>query len=74
MLENLLNRNKNIGRIDRISRFSLAVVAAVLYSTKQITGTAAIVLGIFAFLWILTSMIGFSPVYSLLKISTIKKK
>ncbi len=65
---------KNIGQIDRISRLSLAVVAAVLFFTKQITGTAAIVLGIFAVLWVLTSFISFSPVYFFFKISTKKKK
>ncbi len=64
---------KNIGQIDRISRLSLAVVAAVLFVTKQITGTAAIVLGIFAVIWILTSFISFCPLYVPFKISTKKK-
>ncbi len=65
---------KNIGRIDRILRHSLAFVVAVLILTKQITGTAAIVLGIFAAIWILTGLFRFSPVYAPLKISTLKKK
>ncbi len=65
---------KNIGQIDRILRLSLAVVVAILFLTKQITGTAAIVLGILAALWILTSFFSFSPIYAPFKISTIKKK
>lgn len=65
---------KNMGRVDRILRLSLAVVIAVLFLTKQITGTAAIVLGILAVIWILTSFISFCPLYAPFKISTIKKQ
>ncbi len=65
---------KNMGQIDRISRLRLAVVVAVLFFTKQITGTAAIVLGILAIIWILTSFISFCPLYVPFKISTKKKK
>jgi hypothetical protein len=45
----------------------------VLYLTKQITGLAAIILGIFAIIFLLTSAIGFCPLYVPLKISTRKK-
>lgn len=62
-----------MGLVDRIIRLSLAVVIAVLFFTKQITGTAAIVLGILAVIWILTSFISFCPLYAPFKISTKKK-
>ncbi len=65
---------KNMGLVDRILRLSLAVVVAVLFLSKQITGTAAIVLGILAVIWILTSFISFCPLYAPFKISTIKKQ
>lgn len=65
---------KNMGQGDRIIRLSLAIIVAVLFFTKQITGTAAIVLGILAVIWILTSIIRFCPAYVPFKISTIKKK
>ncbi len=65
---------KNMGLVDRILRLSLAVVVAVLFFTKQITGTAAIVLGILAIIWIVTGFISFCPLYAPFKISTIKKK
>jgi hypothetical protein len=45
----------------------------VLYLTGSITGVAAIILGILAFVFILTSLIGFCPLYLPFKISTIKK-
>jgi hypothetical protein len=65
---------KNMGSIDKIVRVIVAVVIGVLYFMDQITGTAAIILGIFAVIFLLTSAIGFCPLYLPLKLSTIKKK
>jgi len=65
---------KNMGALDRIIRTILAVVVIVLYFTKQISGTAAIILGIIAVIFLLTSLIGFCPLYVPFKISTLKKQ
>jgi hypothetical protein len=65
---------KNMGSIDKIVRVLVAVVIGILYFTDQITGTAAIILSIFAVIFLLTSAIGFCPLYLPLKLSTIKKK
>ncbi len=65
---------QNMGSIDRIIRTVLAVVVAVLYFTGQITGTAAIVLGIIATIFLLTSAVSFCPLYYPLKISTKKEQ
>jgi hypothetical protein len=64
---------KNMGTIDRIIRILLAIVVVILYITGSITGVAAIILGILAIVFILTSLIGFCPLYLPLKISTIGK-
>jgi hypothetical protein len=64
---------KNMGTIDRIIRMLLALVVIILYMTGSITGVAAIILGILAIVFILTSLIGFCPLYVPLKISTIGK-
>jgi len=64
----------NMGSVDRIIRVILAVVIAVLYFTKQITGTVAIILGILAIIFVLTSLIGVCPLYLPFKISTKKKQ
>ncbi len=64
---------KNMGLIDRIIRVILAAVVAVLYFTGQLTGTAAIILGIIAVIFIITSAIGFCPLYVPFKFSTMKK-
>lgn len=65
---------KNMGAVDRIIRVLLAVVVAVLYFTNQISGTAAIVLGIIAIIFLLTSLAGFCPLYVPFKISTRRKE
>ncbi|MGM0390754.1 MAG: YgaP family membrane protein [Bacteroidota bacterium] len=65
---------KNMGKADRILRIFLAVVIAILYFTDSISGTAAIILLILAGIFILTSFIGFCPLYAPFKISTRKKQ
>jgi len=64
---------KNMGTLDRVIRVLLAVVVAILYMNGSITGIAAIVLGVLAVVFIITSLIGFCPLYVPLNISTIGK-
>jgi hypothetical protein len=63
---------KNMGTVDRVIRVLLAVVVAVLYFTSQISGTLAIILGLFAVIFVLTGLIGFCPLYVPFKLSTRK--
>lgn len=65
---------KNMGTADRIIRIILALVVLVLYLTGVIAGWLAIVLGIVAVIFVLTSLVGFCPLYVPFKISTQKKK
>ena len=65
---------KNMGTLDRSIRTILALLVAVLYFTGQISGTAAIILGIIAVVFLLTSIVSFCPLYTLLKIDTTGKK
>jgi len=65
---------KNMSSADKIVRVLLAIIIAILFFTNQITGVAAIVLGIFALVFLLTSFIGFCPLYAPFKISTLKKE
>lgn len=65
---------QNMGAIDRVIRIILAIVVLVLYLTGNITGTAAIILGIIAVIFFLTSLVGFCPAYVLFGISTKKTK
>jgi hypothetical protein len=64
---------KNMGAFDRIIRTIIAVVIIVLYVAGQITGTAAIILGILTVMLLATSITGVCPGYWPFGISTIKK-
>jgi len=64
----------NMGPADRITRLILAAIIAVLYFANIITGTWGIVLLILAAVFVLTSLMGFCPLYSLFGINTCKKK
>jgi len=56
--------NINMGSIDRTIRLLLAITVGVLYFTGQLSGLAAIILGVMAVAFILTSTIGFCPLYA----------
>lgn len=61
---------KNMGAIDRVVRLLLVAVVIVLYAMGKITGMTAIVLGVLAVIFLLTSALGFCPLYLPLKLST----
>jgi len=63
----------NMGTTDRIVRLIIAVIIAALYFSGQISGTVGIVLGIVAVAFVVTSLIGWCPVYLPFGISTRKK-
>jgi hypothetical protein len=65
---------KNLGSVDRVIRFVLAVVLVGLYFTHMVSGTAAIVVLILAGILLLTSFISFCPLYLPFGISTRRKK
>jgi hypothetical protein len=64
----------NMGALDRLIRFIIGVVLAILVIANAVKGTAAIVIGIIAIAMLLTSILGFCGLYVPLKISTIKRK
>ena len=65
---------KNMGKADRIIRVIIAVVVGILFYTKVITGTLAIVLLIFAGVFLLTSLVSTCPLYLPFGIKTCKTK
>ncbi|MCB0719384.1 MAG: DUF2892 domain-containing protein [Bacteroidetes bacterium] len=65
---------KNMGSVDRIVRVLFAVIVAILYFTGNISGTAAIILGVLAVVFVLTSAVGSCPLYIPLGLSTTGKK
>lgn len=63
---------KNMGAADRGIRILIALVIAALYFTGRISGTLAIVLGIVAVAFFLTSLVGWCPSYLPFGLSTRK--
>ena len=63
----------NIGAIDRIIRTALAILIIALYFTGQINGATAISLSVLAVVFLLTSFIGWCPLYTPFGISTRKR-
>lgn len=64
---------KNMGTADRVVRTVLALAIAGLYFTGKITGTLAIVLGILALAFLVSSLVAWCPSYPLLGFSTRKR-
>ena len=62
----------NMSSADRIIRVLVAVVIAVLIFQNVFTGTVALILGILAGVFAVTSILGFCPLYTLFKITTKK--
>jgi len=64
---------KNMGNVDRVIRILVALLVVILYFTHVITGTLAVILLILAAIFVVTSFIGFCPLYVLLGFNTVKK-
>ena len=61
-----------MGNIDRILRIVVALVIAVLFFTGTVSGTVGIVLMVLAAVFLLTSLVSFCPLYTLVGINTCK--
>lgn len=54
---------KNMGNLDRAFRLVVVVAIGIAYLMGQLSGTLAIVLGIVALVFLLTSLVGTCPAY-----------
>jgi hypothetical protein len=61
---------QNMGRWDRVLRLVAAAAIAVLLIAGILKGTAAVVLAIVAAVFVITTFVGFCPLYVPLGIST----
>jgi hypothetical protein len=62
----------NESNMDRIIRGLVGIVLLVLYFTNVAAGTLGIILLIIGAILLLTGIVGFCPLYTLLKINTKK--
>ena len=65
---------KNMGSIDRSVRILLGAVFAYLYFGGIVTGTWGLVLVILGAVFVLTSVVGFCPLYAAVGINTCATK
>jgi hypothetical protein len=65
---------QNMGVVDRILRLVIAAVFAWLYFSGTVTGTWGIVLLVLGGVFILTSFVGFCPLYTIFGLRTNAKK
>lgn len=64
----------NMGNTDKAIRILLAIVILVLYFTKQISGTAALILLLLGGILIASSLISYCPIYQVFGWSTKPKE
>lgn len=65
---------KNMGNVDRVLRVVFAVLVVVLYFSGIIDGTLAIVLSVVGGIFLLTSFVGFCPIYAVVGLNTCPAK
>jgi hypothetical protein len=65
---------KNMGNADRIIRLLVAAAITILFFTNIITGTVGIVLLVLAAIFVLTSLVGFCPIYAIIGMNTCPKR
>ncbi|MBV5314707.1 MAG: DUF2892 domain-containing protein [Prolixibacteraceae bacterium] len=65
---------QNMGTIDKVIRILIAVVFAILFFAKVITGILGIILLVLAGVFVVTSLISFCPLYWPFGINTGGKK
>lgn len=65
---------KNLGNADRIIRLCIAGVLALLWFQNIITGTWGIVALAVAAVFVITSFVGWCPLYAMFGIKSIPKK
>lgn len=65
--------NKNIGTVDRVIRIVAALAIIALILTGVVSGWLAVILGVLAAVFVLTSIVSFCPLYAPFHFSTIKE-
>jgi len=65
---------RNMGKIDKIVRFTIAVVIVLLVYYELIEGALSYILLTVAAVFVLTSLTGFCPLYGLFGLNSCKMK
>ena len=62
----------NMANWDRIGRFIIGIILLVLALTGAVTGVLAIIFDIIGAIFVLTGLVGFCPLYAVLRFGTKK--
>ncbi len=65
---------KNMGNLDKIIRIIVAIAFAGLYFGGIVTGTMGVVFLVLGAVFVLTSLVSFCPLYTLVGMNTCPKK
>lgn len=65
---------KNMGQVDRLVRIIVGLAIAAAYFMGLISGTLALILGVVAAVFVLTSLVGTCPAYMPLGLTTRRSK
>jgi len=65
---------KNMGTIDKAVRIIIAAVFSILYFTGTVSGTLGLILLILGGVFLVTSLISFCPLYTLIGLNTCPTK
>jgi hypothetical protein len=65
---------KNVGNADKIIRILLALVFGALYFSGTVTGTLGYVLLALGAVFVITSLVGFCPLYTIVGLNTCPTK
>lgn len=65
---------KNMGIVDRVARFIAAVIIVILYFGNVLTGAIGVILMVLAAVFLVTSLIGHCPLYTVFGFDTCSSK
>ena len=65
-----MKTEKNMAAADRAVRTLVAAAVIALWATGAIGGTLALILGIVAAIFLVTSLVGWCPLYTLIGVAT----
>ncbi|EAR02049.1 DUF2892 domain-containing protein [Maribacter sp. HTCC2170] len=65
---------KNMGGLDKIIRVVLAIVAGLLVYFEVVSGTSAYILLTASAIFVITSLVGFCPLYGMFGINSCRRK
>ena len=65
-----MEKEKNMAVADRAVRTLIAAAVVALWATGAVGGTLALILGVVAAIFLLTSFVGWCPLYTLLGVAT----